>query len=64
MNTLKNPEIEFYNKLSKIRDDLILIYEDMDSFNNTQKYKEDINEAEGFICNVMVDLVHDYTKRK
>ena len=62
LKTLNNPEKEFYNKLSKIREELILIYEDLDSFKNTQKYKEDINKAEGFIVNVMVDLVHDTAK--
>ena len=63
LNTLKNPEKEFYQKLSDIREQLILIYEDMDSFANTQKYKDDINKAEGLLCNVMVDLVHDNAKK-
>jgi hypothetical protein len=63
MNLLNNPEKEFYDKLSKIREELILIYEDMDSFSNTQKYREDINKSEGFIVNVMVDLVHDTAKQ-
>ena len=63
LNTLKNPEKEFYQKLSDIREQLILIYEDMDSFANTQKYKDDINKAEGLLCNVTVDLVHDNAKK-